>query len=137
LKNQKKHSAGQILRFCLAGSLAVAVQYAFLYVGIHFLQVTYTIAAFVASVLNLLASFLLQRSWTFKNKDTKDLPKQAVPYLIMRIVMIILNSPFLYILVDFCHLPVFAGQAILTVLFSIASYIFSAKIFAPKTVPPI
>ena len=125
----------QVFRYCFYGGLAVVIQYAALYVGIEWLHIKYLAVAVIASLLNLYVSYVCQKRWTFKNKGKNNFREHVLPFLTMRVPMIFLNPPLLFVLVERCHLPVFAGQGILTVVFTTISYIFSVKIFAPKVHP--
>jgi putative flippase GtrA len=122
-----------VFRFCVGGGLGVLTAYATLYILTEFAHVWYVASAVIAAILNYVVNFTMQKLWTFENKEVKAIPKQALLYFTMGAIFMPANAGLLYVLVEYVHLPYMLAQVILTVLFSIASYFITHKIFTPKT----
>lgn len=104
--------------------------YATLYVLTEFVGVWYLVSSIVAGSLSFGVNFLLQKFWTFQNYDTKAVPKQALWYAVMKFGLLLAGTASLYWLVEYVQVQYLAASAILTVFFSIVSYIITHKIFA-------
>ncbi|PIS41900.1 MAG: hypothetical protein COT25_00610 [Candidatus Kerfeldbacteria bacterium CG08_land_8_20_14_0_20_42_7] len=68
----------EFIRYCLAGIIGVGGYYLLLYVLTDYVGWWYILSATIASVVNFLSNFLLQKFWTFKNRDRKK--HEVKPY---------------------------------------------------------
>ncbi|MFH1990495.1 MAG: GtrA family protein [Patescibacteria group bacterium] len=119
----------QILRFLSAGGPGVLLYYLILYILTDIAGVWYMVSAVIASVVNHSLNFVFQKFWTFKNKDTKNIHRQAGKYALLVISLFIANLFLLYILVEYAHLWYLAAQVIVTILLTVISYLVSRRIF--------
>jgi putative flippase GtrA len=124
------HSATRILRFLSAGGLGVLLYYLVLYTLTDFIGVWYLASAAIASIVNWTSNFVLQKFWTFQNKDRKNLHKQAGIYAVMAIGLFGANLLLLYVLVDYLRLWYLGAQVIVTVLLTGVSFIITSRIFS-------
>ncbi|MBP6884619.1 MAG: GtrA family protein [Candidatus Pacebacteria bacterium] len=122
----------EIILFIILGAIAVLSGYGTMWFCIESLNIPYTVSSFIGTIVNLLVSFYLQRKYTFDNKDGSNLKKQLAPYLLMRTTIIIVTPPSMYLLVEKCKASYTIAFIILTIIFSVVSYIFSKKILSPK-----
>lgn len=120
----------QIARFLSAGGLGVLLYYLILYILTDIVGVWYVVSAVIASIVNYSSNFILQKFWTFGNKDTRHIHRQAGKYVAMVAGLLVMNALMLYVLVEFVHLWYLAAQVIVTVLLTAASYLASRRIFA-------
>jgi dolichol-phosphate mannosyltransferase len=125
----------QATRFCIAGAAGVVAYYAALYCLTEFLGVWYIASAVVGFVLNTGLSFVLQKYWTFRNKETRLVTRQIVLYVTMNVMFLIGNVCLLYIMVQYLHMWYIGAQIILTVVFSTLSYFISDRIFKDEIKP--
>jgi putative flippase GtrA len=119
----------QAVRFCIAGAAGVIAYYASLYCLTEYLGVWYVVSAVIGFILNTGLNFTIQKFWTFQNKETHLVRRQLVLYSLMTVSFLIGNTLFLYLMVQYLHMWYIGAQMILTVVFSILSFVFSGKIF--------
>jgi len=98
----------------------------------EYLKIWYIVSAVIAFVINYGLNFVIQKFWTFNDKDTTTVRKQMALYFTMAICLLIGNTIFLYLMVEFLHLWYMLAQVILTVAFTILSFVISRKIFKTK-----
>jgi len=122
-----------VFKFCVGGGLGVLTAYVTLYVLTEFMHVWYVASAVIAAILNYAVNFTMQKFWTFEDKDMTKVHKQAALYFTMGAVFMPTNAGLLYVLVEYLHVHYMLAQVILTILFSVASYFITHKIFTPKT----
>jgi len=67
----------QVMRFLGAGGPGALLYYLILYILTDVIGVWYMVSAVIASVANHSSNFVLQKFWTFEDKDTKDIYWQA------------------------------------------------------------
>jgi putative flippase GtrA len=120
----------EIVRFCLGGGTALLIYYITLYILTEFVGIVYYISAILGSILNYTTSFLFQKYWTFKNKEVKTIHKQIIFYVCLASSLSLLNSIFLYLLVQYAHLPYLLAQVFITIVLTVVSFILTKKIFA-------
>lgn len=105
--------------------------YSTLYILTEFMHVWYVLSAVIMAIFNSAVNFTIQKFWTFENKDMTKVHKQATLYFAMGAVFMPANAGLLYVLVEYLHIYYMLAQVILTILFSIASYFITQKIFTP------
>ncbi len=120
----------QVMRFLSAGGLGVLLYYLILYILTDVAGVWYMVSAVIASIVNYISNFVLQKFWTFKNKDTKNIHWQASKYAVMTVFLFVANLFLLYVLVEYARLWYLAAQIIVTILLTAISYLISRRIFA-------
>ena len=129
---RKSSRSWQAVRFCLGGAVGVIAYYTTLYCLTEYLKIWYIVSAVIAFVINYGLNFVIQKFWTFNDKDTTTVRKQMALYFTMAICLLIGNTIFLYLMVEFLHLWYMLAQVILTVAFTILSFVISRKIFKTK-----
>ena len=125
----------KLIRFGFSGAGAVLAYYVPYYLLTEMFGAKhYLMAAFAASVISSSVNFVLQKYWTFKNKEPGKAGVQAGRFIITSIVFTLTNSGLLYALVHWLHLNYMVAQMIVTVILSIASWFASSGwIFREKT----
>jgi len=130
---RKTLQLAQIVRFCLSGVVGVGSYYLILYCLTEYLGVWYILSATIATVVNYTSNFILHKLWTFKDKERNNIHLKVGKYVAMVIGLYLFGTASLYLLVEYLYLWYIHAQLILTVVVTILSYIFSKRIFAPKT----
>ncbi|MDP3986133.1 MAG: GtrA family protein [Candidatus Veblenbacteria bacterium] len=120
----------QVGRFLVSGGVGVLLYYAVLYLLTELCHVWYVASAVVASLVNYGANFILQKFWTFQNKNTKPLGRQLVLYFSLAVGILIANTFSLWLLVELAYWQYLVAQLPLTIVFTVPSYLFTKKIFA-------
>jgi len=119
----------QVLRFLTSGSISVSAYYITFYCSTEFWGVHYILSSIIAGILLGILNFTLQKLWTFKNKEKKGVQRQAMQYFALLFSLFVLNTLFLYALVEYVHLWYILAQVISTVVLTIISYFVTRKIF--------
>ncbi|MFH0890662.1 MAG: GtrA family protein [Candidatus Liptonbacteria bacterium] len=117
------------MRFCIAGAAGVIAYYTALYGLTEYLGVWYVASAVIGFILNTGLNFILQKLWTFQNKETQMVGRQLTLYVAMTVSFLIGNTVSLYLMVQYLHMWYIGAQMILTVVISILSFIISGRIF--------
>jgi len=120
----------QVLRFISAGGVGVLLYYLILYFLTDMVGMWCIASATIAFIVNCASNFVLQKFWTFKNKRTRNVTRQASQYLTMSIILFAVNLVLLYGLVEYARLWYLAAQALLTIFLTATSYFISRRIFA-------
>jgi len=120
----------QILRFLGAGSVGLLLYFLILYFLTDVVGMWYMVSAAIASVVNYGSKFLLQKFWTFRNKNTETIHLQAGKYALLALLLFVANLALLHALVEYAHLWYLTAQAIATVPLTVVSYLVSRRIFA-------
>lgn len=124
----KKQQRLEIAKFCLAGGIAVILGYAILYVLTEYLKLWYVFSSIIAFITSNTISFIIQKFWTFKNKNLKKMPRQFILYITFTVIYFLINTIGIYVLTDICNIYYILSQLILTALLSVCSYFTSRKI---------
>ncbi len=122
----------QVMRFCIGGAAGVIASYIALYCLTEYLKIWYIVSAVIGFIVNRGLNFYIQRRWTFQNKDSESAPKQLVQYFTMAACFLIGNTALMYCLVNYLHLWYMGAQVILTIFFTILSFIISRRIFTNR-----
>src|SRR3989344_8825421 len=108
----KTSRLGQVVRFCIAGAAGVIAYYGALYGLTEYLGVWYVTSAVVGFILNTGLNFTLQKFWTFQNKETHMVSRQLVRYVAMLVSLLIGNTVFLYLMVEYLQMWYIGAQVI-------------------------
>ncbi|RMF86278.1 MAG: GtrA family protein [Nitrospirae bacterium] len=90
----------RLLRFLAAGATAAATQTLLLYLLTEVAGLWYLWASSVAFGAGVVVSFLLQKLWTFEDRDLRRLPAQAAAYVALAVVNLGVNDGLMLLLVD-------------------------------------
>ncbi len=126
---KQKQKLFEIMRFGLGGIVGVLLGYVTLYIlkeliGIHYLK-----ASTIAYVVSWLTNFVIQKFFTFRNKNSRQIPTQITLYFGIAIFYLVVDMGVMFLLVGYFHLHYFLAKVISTILLSIASYFTTKMIF--------
>ncbi len=116
----KKH--GQFCRFLVAGAFVVAVNLSVLYLLTDILHIYYLSSTVIAFLVAFGISFIIQKSWTFKDHSRDQLHKQLPLYLFAQLVNLACNTSLMYLFVEYLHVWYILSQAIIA--FGLAMVMF-------------
>ncbi|MBI4087897.1 glycosyltransferase [Candidatus Kaiserbacteria bacterium] len=126
---------GSILRlgrFLISGGIATGVNLLALYVLVHVLEMWYLTSSIIAFFVGFIASFTLQKFWTFKDRRRDVMRKQLVIYLAIVLVNLILNTALVYIFVEYGKLWPLVAQALAALIIAFEGF-FAYKYFVFRT----
>lgn len=124
---------GSILRlgrFLISGGIATAVNLAALYLLIA-VGLWYLTSSIIAFFVGFVASFILQKFWTFKDHRRDVMGRQLVVYLAIVLVNLGLNTGLVYLFVEYGTLWPLVAQALSSLAIAFEGF-FAYKIFVFK-----
>jgi dolichol-phosphate mannosyltransferase len=119
----------QITRFLISGGIGTVVYFLTLYLLTEFAGVWYIASSVIAFLLNSATTFVFQKLWTFKNRDSVEVPKQLFLYTSLRVGLLATSTTLLYALVEYAHIHYLVVPILLMIPLTIVSFILTKKIF--------
>lgn len=89
-----------LLRYFTSGITSAGTQIGLLYIFTDIVGLWYIYSSILAFAVAVVTSFILQKFWTFNNKEIKRAHRQFLGYLIIAILGVIANTAFMYLFVD-------------------------------------
>ena len=130
-----RDKALKIFRYFAPGGSAVVVHVGMLFLFVELFHLWYVVSSMFAFLIAFIASFLLQKFWTFRNTSKEGLHKQAGVYFIVAVINLALNTFLIYIFVEYFNFHYLLGQIVASGLIAISSFfIYSKFIFHNKGV---
>jgi putative flippase GtrA len=125
----KPHRLHETVRYLLAGSLGFGLYYLLLYVLTESFGWWYILSAAFASLVNCATNFLLQKFWTFKNKNRANMRSQAVRYTALFTILFFVNLGLLYVLTEYVHIWYIVAQIPVSIILTLIGYRVTKRIF--------
>ena len=126
-----------LVRYLLAGGTSTAVDLGILYVLTEFLGWWYLASATAAFTLAFFVSFVLQKFYTFNNRDIsrKAVATQGAFYFTLAAANLGINTILMYALVEWAGVWYFCAQIIAAVAIAVESFfMYRFVIFHPQAV---
>ncbi|MFH1207650.1 MAG: GtrA family protein [Patescibacteria group bacterium] len=124
------HRLYETMRYLVAGGIGVSLYYLLLYTLTEYADWWYLLSAAIGSIANFTSNFLLQKFWTFRNKDRNTVRAQARKYAILYVSLFVANLALMFVLVTLMHIWYILAQIPVTIILSAVSYLISRKIFS-------
>ena len=115
-------SLKRIIRFLISGGLATGVNLFALYILIHVIGMWYLTASIIAFFVGFIASFTLQKVWTFKDHGRDVMGKQLVIYLLIILVNLGFNTGLVYIFVEYAKFWPLVAQALASLVIAFEGF---------------
>lgn len=112
-----------LIRYVIAGGLAFLINFLLLFVFKHFIGIWYLSAAVLSFTFAFIASFLLQKLWTFQDKSKESESKKLGLFLLIALFNLGVNTGLMYIFVDYAHLHYLLSQILTSALIAIYSFV--------------
>ncbi len=129
----KLFKAKRILRYLSSGGTAFLTNIFLLFIFTELFKLHYLVSGVFAFILATILSFFLQKQWTFQDGSKEDVHKKFIIFTITAIANLILNTLFLYVLVDKFSFHYISAQILSGILLAIWSYfIYKIVIFKKK-----
>lgn len=93
------YKSKQFLKYCVVGGLNTFIDIGALYLFVEYLKIDVITASILSFIIAVTNSFLMNKSWTFKNKST-NYRKQFIKFLIVSVIGLGLNTIFMFTLVN-------------------------------------
>lgn len=127
-----KHKIG--VKYVFSGGLSALVNLFFLYVLTDIFGIWYLISSIIAFIFSTLASFFLQKLWTFRDNSWRRAKKQMAIYIVIGISNFILNPILLYTLVEKFHIWYLLAAAVVMGSLAMINYLINKFITFKKDI---
>jgi putative flippase GtrA len=112
----------RLIRYVISGGTAALIDLILLYICTDLLHWWYLISAVVAFVIAITASFFLQKFWTFEDRGTGRMHRQAALYAAVSVVNVGVNTFLMYAFVDMLHIHYLLSQILASGIIALASF---------------
>lgn len=117
------HISMQMLRYLISGGTVVLTELAALYVFTDLFRLWYEFSLVIAFVIALCVSFTLQKFWTFGDRETSDVHKQASSYVVVQLLNLAVNAAALYVLVQYFGMWYLLAQLLVSALIALWNFL--------------
>lgn len=121
----------KLLRYLMSGGMAAAVNFVFLYIFTEWVGLYYLISVVVAFIIAVVVSFLLQKYWTFQDRESRDVRRQMMMYVSVATINTVINTFLVYVFVEYGGLHYMFGQFFASGIIALESF-FVYKFFIFK-----
>ena len=108
------HESSRILRYLVSGGATALVLFISLIIFREVFGLWYLLASTLAFCFAVVTSFGMQKFWTFRNTENKNVYKQFLTFLIISLCNLAINAAFMYTAVDFLKVQYLIAQFIVT-----------------------
>jgi dolichol-phosphate mannosyltransferase len=112
-----------IIKYLFSGGVAATADFAILYALTDILGVWYILSASFAFAAAFGVSFCLQKFWTFRDNNKKEIKRQLGLYFFVGSVNLAFNAVGMYALVDVLGIMYMIAQLIMAIIIAIASFL--------------
>lgn len=123
------YRAPRVVKYVISGGSGATVNLGTLFVLTHYVGIWYLLSSIIAFLISFFVGFTLQRTWTFNHRTSDGLVRHTSLYFAVVFGNTILNTVFVYSLVEFVHIWYIAAQFMSGILIACGSYFLYRKIF--------
>ena len=117
-----KDWVSQLVKYLFVGVAATIIDFVFLYALTEWLGFWYLLSATISFILAAAANYVLNKIWTFQNKD-KKIARQFMIFIGVAIVGLAINNSILYVGVEYFGLWYMFSKVLATVASLIWNFI--------------
>ena len=118
MSQKKAKHLKRFFRYNVVALLATTLDFSLFIIFTDIFQIWYVASTFVSAIIGGVVAFFLERNWTFVSKDGK-LSLQAIKYLIVWIISILLNTLGLFLLVEYTNIDQLISKVIISIIVGI------------------
>jgi len=104
----------QFFRYNVVALFATTLDFSLFIILSDIFQIWYVLSTFISAFIGGVVAFFLERNWTFVSKDGK-ISHQAIKYIIVWIISILLNTSGLYLIVEYTNIEQVISKVIVSV----------------------
>ncbi|MEK7642537.1 MAG: glycosyltransferase [Patescibacteria group bacterium] len=112
-----------LLRYLVAGIIAASTNIGLLYIFTDIFKIWYLYSSLLSFVIAVVLSFILQKFWTFNDRETEKVHHQFGRFLGVAILGIGINTVCMYILVDILSIWYIFAQIITGAIIAIFNFL--------------
>lgn len=122
-----------IFKYVVSGGSSACVNLGTLYLLTEYAHVHYLQSAVVSFIIAFFISFLLQKFWTFKDMRKEVVHWQMILFLGLSLINLLVNTLFIYSLVEYVHLWYLAAAVVSGALLAVSNFfIYKHVIFVTE-----
>ena len=122
----------RIIKYIISGGTATGVSLVLLFALTDWLGIWYLASAVISFFAGFFTSFFLQKFWTFSNNGQKLIKRQMAVFLLITSTNLLVNTLFMYVLVDIFKVWYMLAQVMITALIAFWNYnAFRLFVFKP------
>lgn len=125
----RRSSAMKVTRFIISGGLAAVINFALLYIFTEYVSIWYLFSSALAFVFAFMASFAMQKYWTFRNAATERIGTQMSQHFSVAIFNLAINLVMMYVLVEYAGLWYMLAAVITNIVIALESFFALRWIF--------
>lgn len=114
---------GIIFRFIVSGGVAAVIDLGVLYVLTAYVGFHYLTSVAVAFITAFIASFTLQKFWTFRDHSTENIHQQSIFYFVVSLANFFLNTYLVYVSVEKIHIHYLVAQLLVGGMIACLSFV--------------
>lgn len=111
------------IKFGISGSSALVSDLFFLYIFHAILEIPLVFSVYLAYSISFFVSFVLQKFWTFRNKEKNRAHKQFLMYVVVGVTGLNLNTYFVHLLVSKYSVFYLIAQFVVAVLLGMVNFL--------------
>jgi len=116
-------SLAEFIKFGIVGAINTAIHIAVLYILVEYFSVYYILASFLAFLVAVTHSFILNTLWTFKKNIRQETAFRYSKFFAISAIAAIINLSLLYLITEFLGIWYIASQLIATAFSLLINYI--------------
>ena len=132
MEQKKTRHLKQFFRYNIVALLATTLDFSLFIILSDIFQIWYVLSTFISAFIGGIVSFFLERNWTFVSKDGK-ISHQAIKYLIVWAMSIVLNTIGLYLIVEYFNIDTVISKLIVSATVGIGFNFLMHNLFVFKT----
>ncbi len=118
MSQKKAKHLKRFFRYNVVALFATTLDFSLFIIFTDIFQIWYVASTFISAIVGGIVAFFLERNWAFVSKDGK-LSSQAIKYLIVWIMSILLNTLGLYLIVEYINIDQVISKVIISVIVGI------------------
>lgn len=100
----------QFIKFAVVGVINTLLHLAILYVLVEYFSIYYVLASFIAFLIAVTNSFILNTIWTFNTNIRIDTKSKYIKFFVISSLALIINLSLLYLITEYLHIWYIASQ---------------------------
>ncbi len=122
----------QIVKYLIAGGTSTSADLLIYFIFTYLVGLWYIESSVLSFTIAFWISFILQKFWTFRDKNTEKMMKQTYLYFFVAIINLGISTLLIYLFVDYINIhkfisKIFANIIIATESFFVYRYFIFAK----------
>jgi Predicted membrane protein len=117
----------KLIKFCIVGAANTLITLFFFYLFNKVLLINYMISTIVSYLIGMLNSYILNKQWTFYDKDKRILI-QLIKFIAVNGISLVVNLIIMHFLVSKLYIDAFLSQIFATGFSTISNYLGSKLI---------